>query len=234
MTVEIVFFDAGDTLLRPEPSFPELAARVVSGRGHAVTSVDITDAGRAVAHHFRLAAEQRRFFSASADESRAFWTTLYTEMLEHMGIDDPGAPDALVDVFSDPDSYGVFADTVPCLSDLKARGFRLGVISNFEGWLTDVLRNLGLHDFFDVLAISGPLGVEKPDPKIFEWAVAEAGVEPWVCVHVGDQPYFDADAAAACGLRPVLLDRYGRWADIDGTYPVIPTLDELSNVVDGL
>ncbi|HVE91165.1 MAG TPA: HAD-IA family hydrolase [Actinomycetota bacterium] len=225
----MVFFDAGETLLRAEPSFPELAAKVIRSRGHQAGSDDVIRTSRELGSHFRRAADEGRTFSASADESKAFWTAFYTDMLGHLGIDDPEAPEVLFQTFSNPDNYGLFDDVLPALDQLQAAGLRLGIISNFEGWLEGLLRRLGILNRFDVVAISGPLAVEKPDPRIFKWAVEQAGVSADRCVHVGDQPYFDAEAATACGLHGVLLDRYGRWPDVR-EFPVIPTLRELPTV----
>ncbi len=230
--IEMVFFDAGETLLRAEPSFPELAARVLRGRGHQVDSDDVIRISRELGSHFRRAADEGRMFSASADESRAFWTAFYTDMLSHLEIEDAGAPGELYETFSDLRNYGLFDDVLPTLEALERDGRRMGIISNFEGWLADLLDYLGILDRFDVVAISGPLGYEKPDPRIFKWAIEQAGVAPDRCVHVGDQPYFDAEAAIECGMRGVLLDRYDRWDALGASYPRIAALTELPGVVD--
>lgn len=231
--IKFVFFDAGETLLRAEPSFPELAAIVLQRRGHDVSASDVIEAGRELGSHFRSAADTNWVFSASADESRAFWTAFYTDMMGRLDIDDPQAPDELFTTFSDPANYGLFPDVVAVLNELKEAGYRLGVISNFEGWLDGLLKQLNIRDHFDVVAISGPLNVEKPNPKIFEWAIDQAEVEPGECAHVGDQPYFDAEASQACGMRGVLLDRYDRWED-SPEYPRISGLAELPEVISGL
>jgi putative hydrolase of the HAD superfamily len=230
--IEVVFLDAGETLLSPRPSFPELASRVISERGHDVSGADVIRAGRKVAGHFRLASDEGRRFSVSADESRAFWTALYTEMLEHLGIADEGAPLELYRTFSNPDNYGLFDDAIPALNALRERGLRLGVISNFESWLERLLEKLAVLGHFDVVAISGHLGWEKPEPDIFRWAVEKSGVPAGRCAHVGDSPYFDAEAAIACGLHGILLDRYDRYGDLDITYPRIASLAELPDLLE--
>ncbi len=232
--IDVVFFDAGETLLGPDPSWSELSARVLRDRGHDVDALTMREAWRQGADHFRSAAEQGWVISASAADSEAFWTGLYTELLAHAGIEDADAPEALYRTFSDPRSYRLFADAVPALEALRERGHRLGVISNFEGWLADLLEMLGIAGLFEVTAISGPLGWEKPDPRIFKWALEEAGADASACVYVGDQPYFDAEPAIALGMHGVLIDRHGRWVDLDPPYPKISTLGELAGVVEGL
>lgn len=229
MSVEIVFFDAGETLLRPEPNFRDAAAAVYRSRGHAVESQDIVRTGELMTRKFVEAAESGVVMSASPSASRDFWTSVYVEMTAALGLDDDGAPEALLEHFSDPASYGLFDDVVPCLDALAERGLRLGVISNFEAWLDPMLSSLGIKERFDVVAISGPLGVEKPDRRIFDWAVEQAGVAHSACAHVGDQPAFDSGPALELGMRGILLDRYGRWGGVE--HPKVASLDELVDLL---
>lgn len=229
--IEVVFFDAGQTLLRAEPSYPELAAEVYRSRGHHVDSDDIVRVSRELGSHFRDAADRGWVFSATHEDSRRFWTAFYRDQMTRLGIDDPDSVDVLYDTFSDVRNYGLYDDVVEVLVHLRDAGYRLGIISNFEAWLDPLLEHLGIKHMFEVLAISGPLAVEKPDPKIFRWAVEQMGADAAVCAHVGDQPFFDAEAAIACGLQGILLDRYGQWADLEVNYPKIDTLHDLVGVL---
>jgi putative hydrolase of the HAD superfamily len=86
----------------------------------------------------------------------------------------------------------------------------LGVISNYEAWLEDLLSDLGLSDLLPVRVISGVEGVEKPDPAIFRLALDRVGVPAAEVVYVGDVPDFDYEPAAAIGMFPVLIDRRDR------------------------
>lgn len=232
--IEVVFFDAGETLLGPRPNWSELSAGLLRERGHDVDAETMREGFRAVGDRFRRAADDGWIFSTDAHESRRFWTSLYAALLDAVGITDEGAPEALYHAFSDLRNYDLFSDAVPTLEELRSRGLGLGIISNFEGWLDDLLRHLEIRELFEVVAISGVVGYEKPDPRIFSWAVERAGVSPSVCAHVGDQPYFDAEPAIECGLHGILLDRHGRWTDLDASYPKISTLRELPDVVEAL
>jgi putative hydrolase of the HAD superfamily len=102
------------------------------------------------------------------------------------------------------------------------------VVSNFEPWLEDVLALQGVDHLFAAVAISGKLGVAKPDPEIFKAALAEAGAAPEATIHVGDQPVNDVAAARAAGLTPVLIDRFARHPDPDGAHRV----EDLPGLVD--
>ena len=225
--IEVVFFDAGETLLSPQPSWSELSTDILNNLGHDVTVEQLRDAWRHGGQHFLNAADEGFMFSVTAEDSYHFWTTLYHDMLDHLGIDDVEAPEILYATFSDPENYALFHDVLPTLDALKERGLRLGIISNFESWLRDMLGHLKIADYFEVIAISGDLALEKPDPQIFKWAMAEAGVDASASLHVGDSPNFDAQPAHDLGMTGVLLDRHGRWSDLAPDYPVVSTLGEL-------
>ncbi len=238
--ISIVFFDAGETLVHPHPSFAELFAVTCSDSGHPVSARDVDEVQRRLAPHLvdvaedELAEEGARYggSSSSSRESRIFWTALYRRLLRELGIDDAGLADRLFEVFSSASSYALFDDVAPVLRELEAMGLRLGVISNFEGWLQEMLMELEIGHLFDVSVISGLVGVEKPDPRIYEIALAEAGVEPHAAVHVGDSPQLDVEPAAAVGMHGVLLDRLGRYPGVG--HPRISSLRELPGTVAGL
>jgi putative hydrolase of the HAD superfamily len=139
--------------------------------------------------------------------------------------------EALFAAFSDPAGYRLFDDARPALEALAGRGLRLGVVSNFEPWLEDVLALEGVDHLFAAVAISGKLGVAKPDPEIFLAALAEAGADPAATVHVGDQLANDVAAARAVGITPVLIDRFARHPGPDGVHRVedLPGLVRLLN-----
>ncbi len=232
--IEAVFFDAGETLLSPQPSWSEICVEILRERGHEVT----VDAMRAAwvqgGQRFVRAADEGTTFSLSKGESRKFWIGLYKELLEVVGISDDDAAEIMYGTFSDPKTYGLFPDAVPTLDELATRGMRLGLISNFESWLKDLLDHLQIADRFEVIAVSGDLGWEKPDPRIFKWALEEMGVLPERSVYIGDSPHFDPGPAIAVGMHGVLLDRHGRWAEFDGEYQRVATLGELPALIETL
>ena len=229
--ITTAFFDAGETLLGPRPSWSGLSTAILKQRGHDVTVEQLQAAWRETGQIFLAAADEGRTFSTSRDESHTFWTRLYASLLEHLGVEDAEAPEVLYQTFSDPSNYGLFDDALPALDALSSRGVRLGVISNFESWLGSMLDHLDIKGRFEVLAISGDLGWEKPDPRIFKWAMEEAGAEPHECLHVGDSPHFDAIPARQLGMTGVLIDRYGRWTDLEGDFERVSTLIDLERLI---
>lgn len=206
-----MFFDAGETLIHPQPSFPTLFSRVMADEGHPVEPSAVEAAAGLVARHFDEAARDGRRWTTSPERSRAFWASVYRTFLEALGIPDSEELHVrLYATFSDPCNYGLFPDVAPVLADLDVRGYAMGVISNFEAWLDTLLERLEVGALLPVRAISGVEGVEKPDPALFRVALERAGVDAAECAYVGDNPAFDMEPAAALGMFPVLIDRHDR------------------------
>ena len=228
----MVFFDVGETLVHPSPSFPELFAHVVEREGHSVLAGDVVLASRTVTERFSQASLIDERWTTSPERSRVFWVSVYDQMLEGLGLPSgDGLRDKLYDAFTDRANYTLFDDVRPVLERLASEGYALGIISNFEAWLDDLLVDLAVREAFSVRVISGIEGVEKPDPRIFRLALERAGVEAGEAAYVGDSPEFDVDPAAALGMFPVLIDRRDRHADHAGAR--ITDLADLPRVLDG-
>ena len=212
--IDIVFFDAGETIIHPHPSFPELFSIVCRRHDVHVDPSDVEKVQERLAPHLIDLAEDTGVTQPSLDpdDSLKFWTFLYRRFLEELQVDDDRLPQELFSTFSDSTSYKVFDDVLPTLAALEEEGYRLGLISNFEGWLEKILVEQELGETFDVSVISGLEGMEKPDPAIYRLAVERAGVPPGRAVHVGDSVTMDVEPATAVGMKAVLLDRVGRYA----------------------
>jgi putative hydrolase of the HAD superfamily len=227
----MVFFDAGETLVHPLPSFPELFSSCCREFGLEVDLPTLAKIGRTLMAE--VEEKQRLGFTFTDDHeaSRAFWLGFYRSLVGAMGYeaDHDELPEELYRVFSLPSNYGAYPDAGETLEALRAAGMRMGLISNFEGWLQDLLDMLGITHYFEVLVISGKVGFEKPNPRIYELALERAGVQPGSAIHVGDSPVSDFDGAAQVGMRSILLDRWDRFPDFEGA-----RISRLSQVMDFL
>ncbi len=211
MGVRAVFFDAGETLVHPAPTFQDLFAAVVTREGHPRDPQAVRDGLSMISGEFVRAARANEQWTTSPERSRRFWTTVYGRFLEALGIPTTnGLTAVLYEAFTDLGNYDTFDDVRPALENLRAGGTDLGVISNFEPWLEDLLERLELSRFFPVRVISGLDGVAKPDLAIFRLALERAGLRPEEAAYVGDAPDFDMEPAAELGMFPVLIDRRGR------------------------
>lgn len=151
---------------------------------------------------------------------RTFWVDFWAEGFCKMGVDENSAQrfaNELLDPVNGGNFQKVFEDAVPALEGLRARGKRLGIISNFSPNCEALLKQLGLADYFDFFIVSGILGIEKPDPRIFEHAIRASGREVGDLVYVGDSVFHDVQGARGAGMDAILIDRTDRFSDFQGT-----------------
>jgi HAD superfamily hydrolase (TIGR01549 family) len=101
------------------------------------------------------------------------------------------------------------------LGELKKRGYRLHVLSNNSSILPLQLSLIDATDYFDVIAWSEEMGLEKPDPRCFALMLERIGARPDEAVYVGDSLTADVAGAAGAGITPIHADhrRRARGAD---------------------
>ncbi|MHC4471421.1 MAG: HAD-IA family hydrolase [Planctomycetota bacterium] len=208
--IDIIFFDAGGTLLYPEPAVGEAYAQ--AGRRHGVKA-SAGDLERA----FAIAFDEKK--GVSPPQDREWWKDVVTATYAPFG--EPDDPDVLFaelyDHFASPEAWRLYPGARETLDALRReRGYRTGLVSNWDDRLPGLLDGLSLTPGLDPVVVSYRVGVEKPEPLIFEVALAEAGAVASRALMVGDDPLADYVGAAAVGMHAVLLDRTGRIPD-DGS-----------------
>jgi HAD superfamily hydrolase (TIGR01509 family) len=101
------------------------------------------------------------------------------------------------------------------LTGFAGMGLTMVAVSNSDGTVERLLHDCGLHSFFCTVVDSHAVGYAKPDPRIFEHALAVSGSAAERTLHVGDMHYADIVGAEAAGIRAVLLDPFGDWTDVE-------------------
>lgn len=233
MRYRAVFFDAGGTLIDPQPTFTELLATTLTEEGHPVAPERVVEGLPVVADVFMQAARDRELWTTSDERSRRFWGRFYGLLLRGLAIPEGQIghlAERLYAVFTDPSNYHLIPDAPAVLERLRDAGAVLGLVSNFEAWLERLLEHLDISRYFPVRVISGVEGVEKPDPAIFWIALDRAGVSAAESVYVGDNPLFDALPAEEAGMAAVVVDRWNRFPEFEGTR--IASLDELPGLLE--
>lgn len=146
----------------------------------------------------------------TGEEKGAFWTEFTRRLFERANVQsagDAGAhADAIRDIFGSS-AFELFPEVQRVLAYLKARGLRLGVISNWPRGLEHFCAELGVAPYFDAVVASGEVKRDKPDPVIFAEALRRLGATPDETVHVGDLLEDDVNGARSAGMRAILLDR---------------------------
>jgi putative hydrolase of the HAD superfamily len=206
--IRAVTFDAAGTLIAPREPVGVTYARVARAHGVAAEPAAIEARFRRT---FRAApplafAETRG--PALRGRERDWWRAVVRATLD--SPDDARLDacfEALYAHYAGAAAWTVFPDVEPALQDLRGRGLRVGVVSNFDGRLPALLDGLGLAASLDVTVWSSAAGTAKPAAEIFDAAARGLGVIRADILHVGDDPTVDVDGARAAGLSAVLLDR---------------------------
>jgi FMN phosphatase YigB (HAD superfamily) len=130
-----------------------------------------------------------------------------------------------------PDGFGAAMDRI------RALGVRTAIVSNSEGMLDVLFDRLGVTEHIDVLVDSGKVGVEKPDPRIFQLALDGAHATKERALHLGDSFPTDVLGARAAGIRVALIDPYGQLAgrhlDVQRVPGVVAVADAIAALREG-
>jgi putative hydrolase of the HAD superfamily len=106
-----------------------------------------------------------------------------------------------------------YPEVTGVLVELRERGVRLGICSNWDWDLTQAVEEVGLDDLVDVQVSSAWAGARKPHPRIFEDALTKLGAEPAETIFVGDTWGPDVAGPRAMGMTPLYVSREGHWPD---------------------
>lgn len=216
-----VFLDAGNTLVTIDFEFVrDLLAE------HGVVT-DVASLERAE-FQARRVVDQPQIVRVTSDRVR--WSPFFQALLIGVGAHDASlCARVLPALEARQRSHNLWRRVVPevpeTLSALLVSGRRLAVISNSDGRLDYLLRDVGLRDYFEFVVDSGRVGCEKPDPQIFRIALNQAGLAPEEAVYCGDLLHVDIAGANAAGIPAVLLDPAGTHPN--ATCPRIGSIAEL-------
>ncbi|TDL26264.1 HAD hydrolase subfamily IA REG-2-like protein [Rickenella mellea] len=111
--------------------------------------------------------------------------------------------------FSSKEGYKLFDDVHPTLRSLQRINCKIGLVSNADSRILDVLADLEILSHLDPILISEKEGIEKPNAEIFHRACRTAGVKVEDAVHVGDEKNSDYFGAKNAGMDALLLRRSG-------------------------
>ena len=205
--VKTIFFDATGTLIHLPRGVGFHYAGIAARFGWNADAAEVAKTFRTAWHEMPPPPSTRL---PKPDDDRGWWRALVERVLDASGAPDrfdrDGYFDAVYAEFAQPGVWALFPETLEVLDALAAR-HRLSVLSNFDGRLRTVLRQLGVLDRFEHLIISSEAGADKPDPWIFEHALARAGVAPHEALLVGDDPECDIAGARRAGWHAFHIDR---------------------------
>ena len=201
MSASVVLVDALGTLVRMKPPGPRL--RVELARfGFAVDAARADAAFAAeIAYYLEHHLEGRDWSSLAQLRTRC--AAVLRDALALPDLPPAAARQALLAAIR----FEPYPDAASALDELRARGARTVVASNWDCSLGAVLERAGLRTLVDDVVTSAEAGAPKPDRRLFEAALAAAGRGAEDAVHVGDSVDGDVIGARAVGIRAVLLRR---------------------------
>jgi putative hydrolase of the HAD superfamily len=207
-----VLFDLGNTLVRyyTREEFPSVLRGAVSGVRDLLDDLGLL--------HVPPATMSERVKSETRDGTETRVKPLEGRLCRIFELADPSPEllDRLCRRFLEP----IFAlsvrfdDALPVLEALRARGLRLGIVSNTPWgspaapWREEVARH-GLADRVDAVVFCRDTGWRKPAPPVFELALDRLGVSAGDCLFVGDDPRWDIVGPESLGMPAALIDRTG-------------------------
>lgn len=217
MAIRAILFDVGNTLVHLD--YPRLALAASSlglrGDGRELRTAEYRGRewlDRELLCRWEQAPPPRTGWVTRADWLR-FWQEIAGALIHHPVHRETVAE--FLDRAAASIEYwcAVPADTASTLEELRRRGLALGVVSNSSGVCQELLTEMGLAEYFDVIVDSTLVGVEKPHAEIFAHALGPLGLRPEEALMVGDFYSLDVVGAERAGLRGLLYDPLrGYWA----------------------
>jgi putative hydrolase of the HAD superfamily len=202
---DAILFDAGGIFVLPDPT---VLCPLLSYYGGS------SEIERYVRAHYRAMAVKSH---AGAPEGT--WDEYHRAYVDSVGVPAENASFAATVLGQSLNAYTwrwPIADSIATLAKLGTNDVPLGVVSNASGQIVDTLQRAGVcqegpgpHTPVRVIIDSHVVGVTKPDPRIFDFALshfddcARARI-----AYVGDSVTMDVGGARAAGLHPILLDPY--------------------------
>jgi putative hydrolase of the HAD superfamily len=200
-----VFFDAVGTLINPEPIAPVVYAEAGQRYGSRLGVESITERFRAAFQREEVI-DRANGWRTSEVREIARWRRIVGTVLDDV-VDAVGCFQELFDHFSRPESWRCDAALAVILPGLAARGYKLGIASNYDQRLRCVLSGLPALAPLDHLVISAEVGWRKPAPQFFAALCAQVHLHPQEILLIGNDPANDYDGARAAGLNAMLISR---------------------------
>lgn len=216
--MEALLVDLYDTLLWVDwrPLGDRLAARLEVEGDALLRAFEMTSVARGTGQHRSVRGDLAAIAAAAGGRTdEAFLAALEDELMAFLGK-----------------SAHLYDDVRPRLRALREAAVRIAIVSNCDHATRPLLARLGLDREVDTAVLSCEVGSLKPDPAIFQHALARLDVRAEQAVFIDDQPRF-LDGARALGIRTLRMVRatgYPTFPDDQGAHPVIADLTQLEGL----
>lgn len=221
---KVIFFDAMGTLFDLKTSVGEIYHQYAHQYG---VEIDAEQIEQAFANSFKSApplAFSPNELTLIKQQEFDWWKQLVSATFEQLEVlenfsDFNAFFQEIYSYFGTKEPWYIFPDTVNCLTKCCDRKIELGVISNFDSRLIELLNLLNLDQFFTSITISSVAGFAKPKSNIFQLALNKHNLSSDQAWHIGDSPTEDYAGAKNAGLSSFWLNRSAYSLNIENQLP---------------
>ena len=233
---KVIFFNAGGTLIQLRDTtipilYSELISRIIES---PISSDEIYKAFKK-ADNWALSRRKPGALFTDLDQ-RKYQNVFYGHLGIHNRKEINRIEIKVADLLGLDDLFVLEEGAEELLKNLKPR-YELGLISNWDESLTDILQNLGILNYFNSITISGDIGVSKPDSDIFRSALEDfPDVKPKESVYIGDDYLTDIVPALQMNMFAIFFDKgpsgmHGRSFQMEAKCIRINDLSELPKIL---
>jgi FMN phosphatase YigB (HAD superfamily) len=230
--VELLSLDAGNTVIFLDHA---RLGGLLAKAGFLVSTDDLVRIEGQAKRALEDGGGVRAPWALDALPGAASWGRMIGTMMEIAGVPEARVPAMLEPIWNDhvrknlwwlvPEGLG------PALDGVRAAGVPVVIVSNSEGMLDRLFDDLEIAKHFDLVIDSGKIGIEKPDARIWQIALAAYPAAPDRVLHLGDTHATDVIGAQALGFRTGLIDPYVHYAERHREAVRVPGVVEVANAL---
>ena len=229
MNLRAVLFDAAGTLMDPRETVGETYSRFAARQNVNLSAGRLQDAfERYIANAEtapRLESSVKEIVAAERSGWRGIVRGTFRAADGAAAFRDFEAFFAeLYGYYGSGDAWILRSGAAGGLAALRESGIRVGIVSNFDHRLPQILGDLGILELLETVVLPSNSGERKPGAEAFATALARLEVAADETIYVGDDPRFDLEAARRCGLRAVDVAQIRSWEELAATLPTLATL----------
>ena len=204
-----ILFDAAGTLISLREPVGETYARAVRKYGGEANAQRLDDAFRATLRSMPPMVFGDRSEAETLQLERDWWRRLVRAAFDAAAVAIGARElepcfDDLFEHYARREAWHLAGGVRDVLGEIRARGIRSAVVSNFDRRLPRILDELGVAALLDAIVLPSDAGAAKPDRRIFHHALERiGGVAPRDALYVGDDAEEDIAGAEAAGMRAV-------------------------------
>ncbi|KAJ2697280.1 Haloacid dehalogenase-like hydrolase domain-containing protein 3 [Coemansia sp. IMI 203386] len=209
--IRLITFDLFDTLYKPTQPIGRTYAQPLWD--HGLDIAEETIALSFTKSFKRTHSEYPNYGKNQNLTSSQWWNLVIQRTWTSAGVDLQSHPlleqviPKVIQHFATGFGYMMFPEVPKVLKHIRRKGIKIGVISNMDDSAEEILKHLGIREYFDFVLKSITVEIEKPDQRIFEMALAAANIPAYDALHVGDSVVYDFEPARKCGMEALIVSR---------------------------